>query len=209
MNLLKLRWPLGPRPLTIVQGLNVRHWKPARDLSEFDVGRLLAIYRSSMFKAGRSMFKPPPPTNPLSIIHHPSSTHPLIHHSIPLQLRKKCALLILLGIILSLLDGCVSKHSEMGVRNYWRDPSPPAFEKGKSTQADVMHGLGPPSQVIALQDQTLFYYLREQSRTKAVFLIFYNHTGQEITYDRAIFFFNKQSVLTDFAYSAESVPLEK
>ena len=188
MNLLKLRWPLGPRPLTIVQGLNVRHWKPARDLSEFDV-------QSS------SSHQP--------IIHHPSSTHPLIHQSIPLQLLKKCALLILLGIILSLLDGCVSKHSEMGVRNYWRDPSPPAFEKGKSTQADVMHGLGPPSQVIALQDQTLFYYLREQSRTKAVFLIFYNHTGQEITYDRAIFFFNKQSVLTDFAYSAETVPLEQ
>ena len=126
-----------------------------------------------------------------------------------MNILRKCAFLILLGVLLSLLNGCVSKHSEMGVRNYWRAPTPPAFEKGKSTQADVLHGLGPPSQVIALQDQTLFYYLREQSRTKAMFLIFYNHTGQEILYDRAIFFFNKQSVLTDFAYSAETVPLEK
>jgi outer membrane protein assembly factor BamE (lipoprotein component of BamABCDE complex) len=178
------------------------------DSSGLDVGRLLAIHRSSTFKA-------PPPTNPF-IIQEGCLRDPIkiqkskfkITPTLPLPV-KKCLLLILLGIILSLLEGCVSKHSEMGVRNYWRDPSPPAFTKGKSTQADVMHALGPPSQVIALQDQTLFYYLREQSRTKAMFLIFYNHTGQEITYDRAIFFFNKQSVLTDFAYSAETVPLEK
>jgi hypothetical protein len=71
-----------------------------------------------------------------------------------------------------------------------------------------MQALGPPSQVIALPDQTLFYYLREQSRTKAVFLVIYNQTRQQIAYDRAIFFF-KQSVLTDFAYSAETVPLQK
>jgi hypothetical protein len=101
--------------------------------------------------------------------------------------------------------GCVSKHSEMGVENSWRGPSPPAFEKGRSTQSDVMRSLGPPSQVIALQEQTLFYYLREQSRSKAVYLVVYNQTRQRINYDRAIFFFNKQGVLTDFAYSKEAI----
>jgi len=114
---------------------------------------------------------------------------------------------ITLGACLLTLTGCLSKQSEMGVRNAWRDPSLPRFEKGRTTQSDVMHALGPPSQVIALQDQTLFYYLREQSRTKAMFLIVYNQTRQEIIYDRAIFFFNKQSVLTDFAYSQESAPV--
>jgi hypothetical protein len=75
--------------------------------------------------------------------------------------------LTLLGICLFLFTGCLSKRAEMGVRNYWRDPSLPAFETGRTTQSDVMRALGPPSQVIALPDQTLFYYLREQSRTKA------------------------------------------
>ena len=112
------------------------------------------------------------------------------------------------GICLFLFTGCLNKRTEMGVQNYWRDPAFPAFEKGRTTQSDVMRVLGPPSQVIALPDQTLFYYLREQSRTKAVFLIIYNQTRQEIAYDRAIFFF-KQSVLTDFAYSTETVPLKK
>jgi outer membrane protein assembly factor BamE (lipoprotein component of BamABCDE complex) len=121
----------------------------------------------------------------------------------------KSAILILFVVSLWSLSGCVSKRSEMGVRNYWRDPALPAFEKGRTTESEVMRALGPPSQVIALQDQTLFYYLREQSRTKAMFLLIYNQTRQEIAYDRAIFFFNKQSVLTDFAYSAEAVPLTK
>jgi hypothetical protein len=110
------------------------------------------------------------------------------------------ALLVLPG-----LAGCVSKRSEMGVENKWRGPSSPVFEKGRSTQAEVMRSLGPPSQVIALHDQTLFYYLREQSRTKSFYLIVYNQTRQQIAYDRAIFFFNKQGVLTDFAYSKEAV----
>jgi hypothetical protein len=103
------------------------------------------------------------------------------------------------------ITGCVSKRSEMGVQNNWRKPSAPVFEKGRSTEGDIMRELGPPSQVIALQDQTLFYYLREQSHTKAVYLILYNQTRQEIVYDRGIFFFNKQGVLTDFAYSQEII----
>jgi len=120
---------------------------------------------------------------------------------LPALLSALAALLLLSGI-----TGCLTKRSEMGVRNNWRAPSPPVFEKGRSTQSDVMHALGPPSQVIALPNQTLFYYLREQSRTKAIFLVLYNQTRERITYDRAIFFFDQQRVLTDFAYSAEVIP---
>jgi hypothetical protein len=105
--------------------------------------------------------------------------------------------------------GCVSKRGEMGVQNEWRNPALPTFEKGRTTQSDVMQALGPPSQVIGLQDQTLFYYLREQSNTKSMYLILYNQTRQKITYDRAIFFFNKQAVLTDFSFSKEAVPRDK
>jgi len=123
----------------------------------------------------------------------------------------KTALLVFLGVGICLLSstGCVSKRSEMGVQNEWRSLPVVSFEKGRTTQSEVMQALGPPSQIIALQDQTLFYYLREQSNTKALLLLFYNHTRQQITYDRAIFFFNKQSVLTDFAYSKEAVPREQ
>jgi len=125
-----------------------------------------------------------------------------------MKIYYRIAILLILSCVCS-LTGCVSKRSEMGVQNYWRDPAAPVFEKGRTTQAEVIHALGPPSQLIALADQTLFYYLREQSRSKAMFLIIYNRTRQQITYDRAIFFFNKQSVLTDFAYSKEVVQPER
>jgi len=117
--------------------------------------------------------------------------------------------LILLGTCLLLLSGCMSKRGEMGVRNDWRAPSLPTFQKGKTTQSEIMEALGPPSQVIGLQDQTLFYYLRELSQTKSMFLIIYNQTRQQIAYDRAIFFFDKQGVLTDFSYSKEVIPHEQ
>jgi len=102
--------------------------------------------------------------------------------------------------------GCAMKQSQLGVQNLWREPSPPAFENGRTTQSDVMRELGPPSQVIALHDQTLFYYLREQLKSRAMILIIYNDTRETITYDRAIFIFDKDGVLTEFAFSNESIP---
>src|SRR4051812_30236505 len=109
-------------------------------------------------------------------------------------------------LLLPAIAGCVSKNSSMGVQNTWRAPAPPAFGKGRTTESEVMRALGPPSQLIALHDQTVFYYLREQSQSKAVYLVVYNQTRQQIDYDRAIFFFGKDGVLKDFAYSQEAVP---
>lgn len=111
---------------------------------------------------------------------------------------------ICLGLVLA--QGCATKQSQLGVQNAWRNPTLPAFEKGRTTQSEVMRELGPPSQVIALHDQTLFYYLREQFKSRALFLILYNKTSERITYDRAIFFFNEDGILTDFALSNESIP---
>ena len=122
---------------------------------------------------------------------------------------RQLIVFILLAVLMPALSGCSNKRSEMGVLNNWCGSPPPVFEKNRSTQSDVMSALGPPSQVIALQDQTIFYYLGEQSRTKGFFLIIYNQTRQQITYDRGIFLFNKQAVLTDFAYSQEAIPFEK
>jgi outer membrane protein assembly factor BamE (lipoprotein component of BamABCDE complex) len=110
-----------------------------------------------------------------------------------------------LGLAL-LVSGCASKQSELGVKNLWRNGPAASFKKGLTTQSDVMHALGPPSQVIGLRDQTIFYYLREQSKAKAMYLVVYNQTREQITYDRAIFFFDAQGILKDFAFSDESVP---
>jgi hypothetical protein len=65
--------------------------------------------------------------------------------------------------------------------------------------------LGPPSQLIALSDQTVFYYLTEKTSGKGYIFIFWNQVNAKSEYDRAIFFFDSDGVLEEFAYSQEEV----
>jgi outer membrane protein assembly factor BamE (lipoprotein component of BamABCDE complex) len=110
--------------------------------------------------------------------------------------------------VLVLTAGCISKSSTQGVENLWRAEPAPVFERGKTTEHDVLSALGPPSQVINAGDRTVFYYLLEAKRSRGAILIIYNRTVERITYDRAIFFFDAQGHLTDFATSNEKVPLQ-
>ena len=90
----------------------------------------------------------------------------------------------------------------------WRDQALPTFELGATTQAEVLRALGPPSQLIALDDQVVFYYLTERSETTGAILILYNTSTRRITYDRAIFFFDRAGNLADYSYSLEALPYE-
>jgi hypothetical protein len=104
---------------------------------------------------------------------------------------------------LLLVCGCIVSRADSGVTNKWRDETLPAFESGTTTQSDVAHALGPPSQLINLDEQLIFYYLRERTRGRGMILIVYNESREEIVYDRAIFFFDKKGILQDFSYSLE------
>jgi hypothetical protein len=63
----------------------------------------------------------------------------------------------------------------------------------------VLDALGPPSQVIALDDETVLYYLFEKAEGEGMILILYNRIEVETRYDRAIFFFDKNDLLTDYS----------
>jgi hypothetical protein len=115
----------------------------------------------------------------------------------------------LITLFLVASAGCASWKGEKGVVNKWRDKSVPAFEKGQTTQSDVMKALGPPSQMIGLNDGVVFYYMLEKTKGSGLFLLIYNTRDVAITYDRAIFFFNENGVLTDYGYSHERAPYEE
>lgn len=107
--------------------------------------------------------------------------------------------------IAALLSGCASYGSVDGVDNLWREVSIDQFEKGVTTQADILDQLGPPSQLINLQDQTVFYYLtQEMSGTGQIFII-WNRVSAKSSYDRAIFFFDTDGVLQELAFSKEQI----
>jgi hypothetical protein len=112
------------------------------------------------------------------------------------------ALLLIVG------PGCTVKTYHKGVSNIWRDGFLPPFEIGRTPQNEIMEFLGPPSQVIALKDQTIFYYMHERVKENKYYLGIYNWSTTKVRYDRAIFFFDGNGILADYAYSIESVPYE-
>ena len=105
----------------------------------------------------------------------------------------------------TVLTGCTSFGSTDGVENVWREIPVERFEKGVTTQAEVLELLGPPSQLIALNEQTVFYYLTEKTSGKGKIFIVYNQIDASSKYDRAIFFFDRDGTLQEFAYSKEVV----
>jgi hypothetical protein len=118
-------------------------------------------------------------------------------------MHRRTALLAPLCLVL--IAGCINSKAESGVTNAWRAKDAPVFERGKTTQAEVAKALGPPSQLIELDNQLVFYYLAERAKSTGIILIVWNQTKERIVYDRAIFFFDRKGVLQDFSFSLEEV----
>ncbi len=104
-----------------------------------------------------------------------------------------------------LIAGCTSYGSIDGVSNLWREVPADQFQKGVTKQSDVLELLGPPSQLINLHDQTVFYYLTQRSSGQGKIFIVWNQVSVENQYDRAIFFFDTKGVLQEVAYSKEAI----
>ena len=110
--------------------------------------------------------------------------------------RAKCVVLIL---SLLLLEGCARYQNTRGVEVGWEASIVDQLLRGKTTRQELMEQLGPPSQVIAVGDETVLYYLFEHSDGEGFILILYNRFTVETRYDRAIFFFDDRDLLTDYA----------
>ena len=114
-------------------------------------------------------------------------------------IMKLAAISLLGGLCLSLLAGCAQYENKRGVEVTWEAAVTDHFIRGQSSRRDVLSQLGPPSQVISLEEETVLYYLFERSEGNGIILIVYNRMKIDTRYDRAIFFFDENDVLTDFA----------
>jgi len=112
-----------------------------------------------------------------------------------MPLRRSFALVSMLAV----LGGCAQYENKRGVDITWQDDVMAGMSAGETTRKDVLTVLGPPSQVIALDDETALYYLYERSEGEGLILIVYNRMRIDTRYDRAVFFFDENDVLTDFA----------
>lgn len=102
-------------------------------------------------------------------------------------------------LLLTILGGCAQYENKRGVFDRWDAESTRDFVSGQTTRQQVLERLGPPSQVIALGDETVLYYLFEYSEGTGLVLILYNEMRMDTRYDRAIFFFDENDRLTDFS----------
>lgn len=113
-------------------------------------------------------------------------------------MQKTIALLTAL-LFLGLLGGCAQYDNQRGVDVSWQSSVTDTLVKGQSTRQDVLAKLGPPSQIIALQDETVFYYLFEHAEGNGLILVVYNRFDTRTRYDRAVFFFDENDLLNDYA----------
>lgn len=97
--------------------------------------------------------------------------------------------------------GCSVSKRRAGVEPIWREVGAEAFQKGETTMESVLELLGPPSQLLDLETRTVFYYLLEDTSTESLFLVLWNQSDSVVRYDRAIFFFGADGVLTEWAIS--------
>jgi len=118
-------------------------------------------------------------------------------------LKKLIYLLFLSNIYLL---SCINFSDQQGVDNLWRvEANLNDIQIGKTTQSDIIELLGPPSQIINLENGGVFYYLLQKGEGKGIFLLLYNTKNEKVIYDRAIFFFDDRGVLTDYGLSDEKI----
>ncbi|MGB2692340.1 MAG: outer membrane protein assembly factor BamE [Thermodesulfobacteriota bacterium] len=119
----------------------------------------------------------------------------------------KLNFLLLLAFSLYVFStACFSLSDQQGVDNLWREESKVEnIEEGKTTQNEVIKLFGPPSQIIDLDSGSVFYYLLQEKKGKGMFLLLFNFKNEKVSYDRAIFFFDSEGILTDYGFSVENI----
>ncbi len=114
-------------------------------------------------------------------------------------MRRLFSYSFIILLCLGLLSACVQFNSKRGVEVAWQRDVVDKLIRGQSTRAEVLDALGPPSQVITLQEETVLYYLFEKAEGEGLILILYNRIEVDTRYDRAIFFFDENDLLTDYS----------
>lgn len=106
-----------------------------------------------------------------------------------------------LTVLSAALGSCVNSNSARGVEPLWEQLGADELVRGRTTRGEVLQRLGPPSQILSLAEGTAYYYLFETTQARGVVLVVYNNRSEHTSYSRAVFFFDAQGTLTDFALS--------
>ena len=116
------------------------------------------------------------------------------------------ALRLSIVLLVGLSAACAQYENRRGVEVGWQPAVTAGLVRGQTTRQEILDLLGPPSQVISLDDETVLYYLFEHSAGNGFILIAYNRFTIDTRYDRAIFFFDGNDRLSDYATHTDADP---
>lgn len=102
-------------------------------------------------------------------------------------------------LFVTFLGACAQYENKRGVDVNWQSSITGKLVKGETTRKEILALLGPPSQLISLNEESVLYYLFEHSEGEGLILIVYNRMKINTRYDRAVFFFDENDILTDYA----------
>ncbi|MDP7035450.1 MAG: hypothetical protein QF752_13255 [Planctomycetota bacterium] len=105
------------------------------------------------------------------------------------------------------LTACSGSGRRVGIPNRWRSPDI-QFTTNKTTEEDVLRILGPPSQIVAIHQRTVYFYVLEETSSLRLGLLIFAWSSFDVEYDRAIFFFDKNGRLEKYALSPKSLVYE-
>jgi len=108
--------------------------------------------------------------------------------------------------LLIITVGCAQYSDKRGVEVTWQPDVMESMQIGKTTRREVLTLFGPPSQVISMGDETVLYYLYEKSAGEGLILIVYNRFDVQTKYDRAVFFFDENDLLTEYSSQISADP---
>jgi hypothetical protein len=75
------------------------------------------------------------------------------------------------------------------------------FTPGTTTAAEVLEVFGAPSHMVKLSNGNAYVYERSVSKGTGIWLILFSFGNYETQYDRVVFFFDNEDILTHYGLS--------
>lgn len=102
--------------------------------------------------------------------------------------------IMLLGVSCAMF-GKTKEYHDFDVR--WLE----RFTPGTTTSAQVVELFGAPSRIVKLSNGNAYVYERSVSKGTGIWLVLVSFGNYETQYDRAVFFFDNENILTHYGLS--------
>jgi len=115
-------------------------------------------------------------------------------------MNKRLACMVLLITVIHLFPGCATIGRFKDFRSF-DEKGLTQIKPGHTTASEVTKLFGAPSHIVKLANGNAYMYERSLSKGTAIWLIIVTLGNLDTQYDRIVFFFNRDDVVTHYGSS--------